>query len=139
MVSPPVAVDSVSCTAFCTVSPVGVSRRISAVAKFLLLVRSVAVKVMRAVSVPVKAEAPLLSGRKIASPAVTVWSAMPGAGTMVVGAPATVEIAEKFPDALQADVLGQLWRINAAGWPKFEFTKAVTPPRCGLGRLLIVS
>src|SRR5207245_6602912 len=121
------------------VSPTGVSRRISAVAKFLLLVRSVAVKVMRAASTPANAVAPLLSGRKIASPAVTVWSVMPGAGMMVVGAPAAIEIGEKFPDALHAEVLGQLSRISAAGCAKLEFTTAVTPPRCGLGRLVMVN
>ena len=64
---------------------------------------------------------------------------MPGAGTTVVGAPATVDIAEKFPDAVQAEVLGQLCTTSAPGWVKLELTNAVTAARCGFGRPVMVN
>src|SRR5579864_5738744 len=64
---------------------------------------------------------------------------MPGAGTTVVGAPATVDIAEKFPEALQLELLGQLCTTSAAGCVKLEFTNAVTAARCGFGRPVMVS
>jgi hypothetical protein len=37
-------------------------------------------------------------------------------------------MAEKFPDALQVELLGQLCMTSAAGWVKLEFTNAVTAP-----------
>src|ERR1700686_5532616 len=85
------------------------------------------VKLRRTVSSPAKAVAPLLSGRKIARPAVTVLLPIPGGAMIGVGAPALVDMAENCAELLQLEVLGQLCMINAAGLPKFMLTKPVTP------------
>jgi hypothetical protein len=73
-------------------------------------------KLITTESLPVKADAPLLSGTKIAKPATTaVFFGMPGFAITDVCAAALVDIAEKLPEVLQLALVGQLSTINAAG------------------------
>ena len=119
MVNPPVAVASVSLTALCRVS-VGLFSESINVSIRLPSALSNMVNEIVAESVPEKALAPLLSGTKIARPAVTVaLLGMPGAAITLVWAPTLTESAEYWPEALHDDVEGQLSRISARGCPKF--------------------
>src|SRR5256885_681253 len=89
---------------------------------------------MTAESVPLNALAPLLSGTKIARPAVTVvFLGMPGCAITVVCAATLVDMLENCAAALQDELEGQLCMMSAAGWPKLVLTYAVTYPFCLAG------
>ena len=93
-VRPPAAVARVRRTAVCNVSD-GLLSESCNVSMVVPVVKSVIVKLMVVESAPEKAFAPLLSGTKIAKPAVTVWFfGIPGAGITVVCAPALIDMLE---------------------------------------------